>query len=296
MAWASELVHESMSGYLAGSVSRLTRVYMVRTDDDITPIEIRVHAENPVQLRGRPNTGALHPFTPDPELVDYVCTSCDIQFIDSRTYRITGTYESYAVADGGGGGNEFARMSFQSSQRSYREYRSVAAPEFFDADWPPSALTGGTAVDNNGQPLPVIVMQVGIVVEVIYDRAKVARDNGGDAYAPLSTLMVLSGDRNDADWYQFEKGSVLFEGYSIQEINEHYYRVSMHFKHDALGHLEQRVALTKDGKFLPSVTTSTWAGVPVFHASSVYWYQHFPVKSTFPTWPEITTPTPAYPA
>ena len=193
-------------------------------------------------------------------------------------------------------------------------FRSVAAYRGGDAIWngvqddgsvpfPPTAWTGGVAVDVYGQPLTSRVAQQSIQVDFLWNRTTDKTTSpSASPDPPSSWTSNYVNTRNDKAFLGWPAGYCTYLGWTANESPDETLVVSHRFLADDWQHLEQRVAPNKGG--LPLLGTGpVLVNIPTDSTQNVYWYQpYFPLRDfdlLFSWRPHlleaINTPKPAYP-
>lgn len=209
------------------------------------------------------------------------------------TWEVRARYGSfYPMTEG------YVSLTRQAGTRQAPYWRlSPTVPSNGDVTWPAGVVDiGGTKVDTTGNPVTYEIPQMTIQLEVLWDRT------GQNAYnaagePPTSLYAGKIGTRNSNAFLGCDIGTLVYRGFSISPSYE-WYRIQHTWLWDQLFHLEQIPMPIPTGA--PRCETATTiAGVSVFQASSIGFFQKYPTKSDHSTLlsaanlSEITSPVPA---
>ena len=124
-------------------------------------------------------------------------------------------------------------------------------------------ITNGTIVHQGGEPVTVPVPTTDITL---------SKTQFGE-YFDLNDVQLKAGKRNDASFYGFASGSVIFKGMSVQRQAYDMWDVSYNFVWDAWKHMRQIPERDRNGDLVWSD-----AATPVLN---IYYKQPFPETTSF---------------
>lgn len=209
------------------------------------------------------------------------------------TWEVRASYGSFYPS-----GEGYVSLTRQAGTRQAAIWRiSPTVPASGDVTWPAGVVDiGGTKVDCAGNPVTYEVPQMTITLEVLWDRT------GQNAYnavgePPTSTYAGIIGTRNNASFLGCDTGTLVYRGFSISPSYE-WYRIQHTWLWDQNYHLEQIPMPIPTGA--PRCDTATTiAGVSVFQASAIGFFQKYPTKSNHSSLlsaanlAELTSPVPS---
>jgi hypothetical protein len=164
--------------------------------------------------------------------------------------------------------------------RSVARYRGGeqiwdGVPDNGTVTFPPTAWTGGIAIDVYGEPLTSRVAQQSIQIDFLWNRTRdrVAGPNASPD-PPSSWTSDYVNSRNEKPFLGWPAGYVTYLGWTANESPDETLVVSHRFLADDWQHLEQRVAPNKGG--VPLLGTGpTLVDLPTDSTQHVYWYQPY---------------------
>jgi len=124
-------------------------------------------------------------------------------------------------------------------------------------------ITDGTIVHQGGEPVTVPVPTTDISLSITEFR---------ETY-DLNNVQLKAGKRNNAPFYGFGKGSVIFKGMSVQRQTENSWDITYNFVWDAWSHMRQVPKRTEDGD-------ADWNDVDP-PTLDIYYKQPFPDTTSF---------------
>lgn len=124
-------------------------------------------------------------------------------------------------------------------------------------------ITNGTIVHQGGEPVTVPVPTTDITLS----------ETQFGEYFDLNDVQLKAGKRNDASFYGFASGSVIFKGMSVQRQAYDMWDVSYNFVWDAWKHMRQIPERDRNGDLVWSDAVT-----PVLN---IYYKQPFPETTSF---------------
>lgn len=237
----------------------------------------------------------------------FICTAITYKQITVNTFQMDVEYTGY-MYDGlkldESPPVSWCRLSRRCTFRNVQLWTYPSAlPANYNAQWPPTAVIAGTAVDMMGTPENYRVWHHTLDIELHIDRSyEKAMASNADSY-PIYWNQYLF-KRNSISFLNYPAGTVVFTGFQQAMTEDPWDTYTLSFLADQFGHLEQRVIPNVTGGVLMT-NVSTWAGKPIKQADASYWYQ--PWNRTIAnslynlnllgpggSFDEILTPTPAW--
>lgn len=237
----------------------------------------------------------------------YVCVEKTCKQIDWRVWEVESTYAAKLftnkyTSNPNEGGQPFWTLSRRCSLKMMDYYVQPSTyPTNGDTNWPPSSTIAGTKIDRFGQPMKIGVPHHEIFLTTQIDRAW-ARNAGGAKWDLITYLGIdqYLGYRNSDVFLNYPIGSVVLLGYDDQPTDDPWQSITLRMAANDDFHLEQVWLPGADGRQLLS-TVTTWATKTIKQLDSAFFYQPYPLKTSFNAFDitggnfsEIVNPTPAW--
>jgi len=294
-------ISETIDAKGKGEISTWTQVFRLETNAIHTPAELielnnTGSGGNIPRLRTRPYSDTR-----------WVVRQVDFAPVDVEVWQCTVTLVTRLYTDQlqqdddvtTGNGNRIwwtmSRRAIATTTDWY--YEPAAIPADFAADWPPTAVVGGTAIDLAGVAFKQPMWRHEVFLTTFFERAYRVSLNGdywsARAYYNLDNAI---NKRNEAEFLGYPVGQIALVGFDEQPSEDPWQSVTLRFVATEYGHLEQRPRTNADGKVLLG-NTITIAGATVKQSSAAWWFQPYPDLYDFndlSDFTEITNPSPAW--
>jgi hypothetical protein len=175
------------------------------------------------------------------------------------TYTVTVSYTSQQPFYYGDE-RPWTRITRQSQLRQFKAFRDPYSDSinWYPSDgtetpWPPTEDVGGDRIDICGQPAVVPIPQCSFSIEWHWHRGWTGLSEGGietPAIEPPGWLAAAAGQRNESKFLGYDKGEVVYLGFSCSPVDPQTYVISYKFLWDYLSHHEQMAA--------PNIANARW--------------------------------------